>query len=434
MILVGNQRGGANDLARHLLKDENEHVHVHEVRGFASDDLSEAFQEAYALSRGTRCKQFLFSMSFNPPPQEEATTAMFEAAIAQAEERLGLSGQPRAIVFHEKEGRRHAHAVWSRIDANNMKAVQLSFSKRKMQELSRDLYLEHGWQMPRGLVNSKLRDPRNFTLEEWQQAKRASRDPKEIKCAIQDAWAISDSPASLTHALQERGFKLARGDRRGFVVMDYQGEVYSLPRWAGLKTKQVRERLGDETKLPGLAQVKQDMALEMQRKLGNFRQELDAQALRAKAEQEQRKQALIERQRTERAATFEQVARREAQETKARQSRFARGIRGLWDKLRGEHARVRDANQREAYECLLRDRAERDALIFRQLEQRRLLNQRVRREQEIISQRRREISQDAARYQEIAEPSRDERREAFKRKRREQQNNRPRARSRGPEP
>jgi len=39
MILVGNQRSGAKDLALHLLKEENEHVEVHEVRGFASSNL-----------------------------------------------------------------------------------------------------------------------------------------------------------------------------------------------------------------------------------------------------------------------------------------------------------------------------------------------------------------------------------------------------------
>ena len=33
MILHGNQRGGARDLALHLLKDENEHVEVHELAG-----------------------------------------------------------------------------------------------------------------------------------------------------------------------------------------------------------------------------------------------------------------------------------------------------------------------------------------------------------------------------------------------------------------
>ena len=67
MILVGNQRGGAKDLALHLLKQENEHVEVHEVRGFASHNLTAALNEAYAISRATRCKQFLFSLSLNPP-------------------------------------------------------------------------------------------------------------------------------------------------------------------------------------------------------------------------------------------------------------------------------------------------------------------------------------------------------------------------------
>lgn len=66
MILKGNQRGGANNLAIHLLKNENEHVEIHELRGFASDSLVSALNEAYAVSRGTRCKKFLFSLSLNP--------------------------------------------------------------------------------------------------------------------------------------------------------------------------------------------------------------------------------------------------------------------------------------------------------------------------------------------------------------------------------
>ena len=60
MILIGNQRGGAKDLAQHLLKEENDHVQVHELRGFASGNLAGALTEAYAVSRGTKCKQFLF--------------------------------------------------------------------------------------------------------------------------------------------------------------------------------------------------------------------------------------------------------------------------------------------------------------------------------------------------------------------------------------
>ena len=105
MILVGNQRGGARDLAVHLLKEENDHVHVYEIEGFASDNLMDAFKEVHAISKGTRCKQFLYSLSVNPPPHKEVSTVDFIKAIDEAAKRLGLEGQPRAIVFHEKEGR-----------------------------------------------------------------------------------------------------------------------------------------------------------------------------------------------------------------------------------------------------------------------------------------------------------------------------------------
>ena len=128
MILVGNQRGGARDLAQHLMKTENERVEVAELRGFVAEDLDGAFQESYAISRATQCKQHLFSLSLNPPKGAEVSNAQFMDAVTRAESKLGLSGQPRAVVFHEKRGddgelRRHAHAVWSRIDVDDMKAV-----------------------------------------------------------------------------------------------------------------------------------------------------------------------------------------------------------------------------------------------------------------------------------------------------------------------
>ena len=85
MILKGSQRGGGKQLAVHLLNQrENEHVHVHEMRGFVAEDLPDAFHEAYAVSRGTRAKQFLFSLSLNPPSQERVSTEAFERAIERS--------------------------------------------------------------------------------------------------------------------------------------------------------------------------------------------------------------------------------------------------------------------------------------------------------------------------------------------------------------
>lgn len=58
MILKASQRAGGRQLAAHLLRaDENEHVEVHELRGFVADDLDGAFTEAYAASKGKRRRQ-----------------------------------------------------------------------------------------------------------------------------------------------------------------------------------------------------------------------------------------------------------------------------------------------------------------------------------------------------------------------------------------
>ena len=192
MILKASQRGGGSDLAAHLMRaDENEHVQLHELRGFASGNLKDAFKESEAICRGTKCRQYLFfSLSLNPPDQANVPEKDFEEANDLIKQRLGLEGQPRAIVFHEKEGRRHAHCVWSRVDASTMTARQLSFFKTKLQGVFRELYLQHGWAMPRGLINAAERDPRNFTLAEWQQAKRQGVDPRWTKQALQRA-AIS---------------------------------------------------------------------------------------------------------------------------------------------------------------------------------------------------------------------------------------------------
>ena len=242
MILVGNSRAGGQDLARHLMSPDNEHVIVHSVNGFASDDLHGSFKEAEAYSRGTRCKKYLYSLSLNPPANESVGVDIFEDAITRAENTLDLTGQPRAVVFHEKAGmdgntRRHCHVVWSRIDTEAMKAIPMSYPKLKLKELAKDLYLEHEWDMPKGFIDPKLRDPKNLTLAEWQQAKRFGHDPREVKAVFQSCWKQSDSKAAFANALTEHGLALARGDRRGYVATDMRGKVYPISRWGWDKTE-----------------------------------------------------------------------------------------------------------------------------------------------------------------------------------------------------
>ena len=286
--------------------------------------------------------------------------------------------------------------------------------------------------MPRGLANGKERDPRNFTLEEWQHAKRTGKDPRAIKGAIQDAWAISDSGGAFAHALQERGFKIARGDRRGFVAVHYDGEIYSLPRYAGVKTRQVRDRLGDETALPGVAEVKGRIARDMLATMERFRGEQDSQSETRRRDHERCRMALVQRQRAERQFLKDSIEKRRAEESRTRQARFRKGLKGLWDRLRGEHKRIREQNEREAQSARIRDRMQADRLIFAHLEQRRafqraslLLKQRQRGQK-------RAIEKDMSRFAEMRKAALQAKRDEISRPRKRQKE-RKATRGRGPE-
>ena len=378
MILKGSQRGGATQLAIHLQRmDENDHVELHEVKGFVADDLQGAFREAYAVSKGTKCQQFLFSLSLSPPQSEDVPVAVFEQAIDEIEAKLGLAGQPRVIVFHEKQGRRHAHCVWSRIDADAMKAINLPHFKLKLRDVSRELFIEHGWRMPAGLANSAERDPRNFTREEWQQAKRADRDPRELKEMFQDCWAMSDSRKAFAQALESRGLYLARGNRRGFVAIDVKGEVYSIPKWTGLKTKQVEARLGDPAELRSVDETKAYIADLLSGVLGRHLAEADQERQTLRQPLIARKMALRERQRADREELRDKQSQRAEAEARQRAQRFRTGLGGLWDRLTGRHAKTRRENEGSDVASRQRDTEERQAMIGAQLRDRRQLQQRL---------------------------------------------------------
>lgn len=399
MILKGSQRGGARQLGDHLLKtSENEHVEVHEVSGFMAQDLLGALREAEAISKGTRCKQPLFSVSLSPPQHESVRTEVFEAALAAIEERNGLIGQPRVIVFHEKEGRRHCHAVWSRIDAETMTARPLPFFKTKLRDVSKQLYLENGWQMPRGLMDSKERDPRNFSLAEWQQAKRAKLDPRELKGAIQECWAVSDNRASFTKALEERGLFLARGDRRAHVALTHDGEIFSIPRIIGKKAKDVAARLGPAGDLRSVEQTRANIASEIMPRIKSYMSEARRNAVRELAPLEQQRQYMQAKHQSERLVMDAGQQNRTDTENRERNERLRKGLAGVWDRLRGEYARRRKQNEMEAFFALQRDREQRHAMVQAQLRERQELQSQIVQARARHAQQLRELHKDAANY------------------------------------
>ena len=365
MILEGNERGYGAELAQHLLNPrDNDHVTVHAIEGFVADDLFGAFAEAEAISGATQCQKYLFSLSLNPPPSEQVDVDVFEKVISDVEVSLGLKGQPRAIVFHEKNGRSHAHAVWSRIDGRELKAIKLSHYKRKLFGLSKDLFRRHEWDMPAGFEKPEHCDPLNFTREEAGQAKRAKHDPQTLKAIFKQCWEVSDSRSAFAAALEDHGFVLARGDRRGFVAVDGTGKVWSLSRWCGVKTKDVRARLGSEDGLPSVEDA-------VQKARGLTRQAGEKVNIAFEAKREELKQ----RQRAERDALLKTQEQQRISDNADRQSRLPKGLRGLLARATGQYAKLLATFEEEARVRVQENRAAQQTLINRHLRERRALDQ-----------------------------------------------------------
>ena len=371
MILKGSQRGNAAELAQHFMNvRDNEHVELHELRGFLGENLADAMAEAHAIAKGTRSNKHLFSLSLNPPEGENVGIETFEAAIEMVEQKLGLDDQPRAIVFHEKEGRRHAHVVWSRIDMETMTAINLPFFKNRLMDITKELYLENGWEMPKGLIDRELKNPLNFTREEWQQAKRTNQDPRLIKAMMKDCWSRSDDAASLKQALEERGYFLAMGDRRAVVAIDHRGEVYSLSRQIGIKARDVKSRLGDPKSLPSVDETKALIAARMTKQLDGYVREVDAKYKRLDPSVEFKRERMVSRQRDERKDLSERHDKRWDKETTERAARLPKGMGGIWSRISGKYGKIKRQNEYEAWQSYVRDQAEKDAMIEKHLDER----------------------------------------------------------------
>ncbi len=269
MILKGNIRAGGQELANHLLNDrDNDRVELASVEGFASQDLRQAFGEAEAIATGTNCKKYLYSLSINP--DKKLTRDQYAHAIDKIADKLGLSDQPRAVVFHVKNGREHCHVAWSRIDLEKMQAVHMPFDRQRLREVARVLVRDFGHDMPQHLGEDRGTDRHKdkfneVTLAEKGQAERSGISPEERRGQITEAYNIADGATAFRHALTDAGYLLARGDKRGFVVVDSAGDVHSLTRQIlGVTAKEIRAnlKLDTVTDLPTVQEAKEILAVD----------------------------------------------------------------------------------------------------------------------------------------------------------------------------
>lgn len=266
MIPKASQRAGGQDLATHLLNAlDNEYVEVAEVSGAVASDLHGAFAEWEAIATGlTKCREYLYSLSVNPEPGQQLSRAQYLDYAERVEKKLGLEGQPRAMVFHIKDGREHCHIVWSRIDWQSEKAVHLAFDHEKLMMVSREFARDHGLNLPDGY----RRDPsdtqrRKQSLYKSQQERMTGLSKEERMVMITQAFRQSDNARSFVRALEAMGYVLATG-KRPYVLVDMYGTMNALPKMIddrSVRTKDIRAFLEQEFPPESLPSVDEARAL-----------------------------------------------------------------------------------------------------------------------------------------------------------------------------
>ena len=190
---------------------------------------------------------------------------------------------------------------------------------------------------------------------------------------MQDSWAISDNRKAFEHALQSRGYFLAKGDKRGYVAVDLHGEVYSLSRQIGVKKADLSKKLGKAELLSSVANTKNTISGRLTKQFKGYSDELNFKHKQEMKPLIHARQTMIQRHRETRENQKIAHEKRWQAEELERSTRLRKGFKGIWDRLTGSHQKTRVKNEKETQKCHLRDQNEKESLVSNQLSERRKL-------------------------------------------------------------
>ncbi|MDO6430917.1 relaxase/mobilization nuclease domain-containing protein [Flavitalea sp. BT771] len=226
MVTRGKIRGQGRQLADYLLRQgENDNIRVLQIKGTSQNaDLRKSLVEmSLTTELSGRTKKGLYQVVVNPAPTESycMTDQDWIRAAEILEAETGFTGQPRAIVLHEKENRIHAHIVFQRYSFERGKMITNRFSRFAQNRARQTMEKEFG----------HLRTSQ-FNL-----------DRPALRKTLAFLWQEARSGEEFISLASKNGLTIAQGDDRPFAVITPGGIAFDLVRETkGVKTKQFREK------------------------------------------------------------------------------------------------------------------------------------------------------------------------------------------------
>lgn len=178
----------------------------------------------------TKSDKGLFHVQICPPigADKEMTQEDWLRAVEILEEETGFTNQKRALVMHEKNGRMHLHVVFERYDHDKGIMKSDSFSR---------------------LALDRSRQRMEIELEQERTPVRNKSQP-EMKQYLTAVWQQTKDADAFIQAISKKGYIIATGTQRPYMVVDETGRSFDLTRQLKqVRTKEVRERF-KTSKLP----------------------------------------------------------------------------------------------------------------------------------------------------------------------------------------
>jgi hypothetical protein len=376
MIAKGNVHNDGVYLARYLAVSSQgtERAEVGELRGFATDSVFDALALVQLQSQGTHCQKPIFHVQVRLPEKENLTRAQWFEVTNRIEHRLGFDGQPRAVVFHQKEGGEHMHIAWSRI-GEDMRAIDPGLFKLKLKEVCRELEREMGLQAVKNEREPSERT-RPANRGEYEEARRLKTDLKAIRESIRDCLEESHTATGFAAALEEKGFVLARGDRRAFVIVDGKGGMHALSkRITGLTMGETRGRLAGlaEAELPSIEQaraIQQERTPQREKGVKGMSQEQALTEEDQKKQEAQKEEENLHLQLEAQVNHLVQLSKEESQKQKAIQDEEDRKQKVIEEDQQKQNAQKEEAQKEEENRRLaFKEQADRLAQQAEEMEQ-----------------------------------------------------------------
>lgn len=273
LFVIINNAHSCSDVgfwAQHLQNiEENERAELKQIRGLHADTLPEALEAMQRQARiNPRTKNFMYHADFNPRRDEQLTKEERDRALEIFETERGIpSDAARIIMEHVKNGRRHWHVIWYRLDHNGRPfpdSLDAQVAHHAGENISKELGLEK-------VISPFTREPGTPRSERapkaWEMLRgmKTGIDARDVKAEVTELRQQCANGIEFYAALEKHGYILAHGDKiiageRALMIIDPAGNDYHLPRYiAGMNGKQVNEfmRDVDRASLPSIQQAKE---------------------------------------------------------------------------------------------------------------------------------------------------------------------------------